>query len=157
LLSFGDEEEFEEPKTIPQKKLLSSHDALNDPSLSKEYAASPEVLAKERERLKQAEEKKEKLKEEIRAAEGQPKESESYEKFDERMKNMLLKKRKQMDDFKGITKEDLIDSEEDTPIIKTTGKKAVRGLIQKTRGADTKKEESESESSDEDILTEQQK
>ena len=157
MLSFGDEEEFEEPKPIPQKKLLSSHDALNDPSLSKEYAVSPDVLAKERERLKQAEDRKEKLKEEIRAAEIQPKETESYEKFDEKMKGGLLKKRKQMKDFKGITKEDLMDSEEDSPIVKTTGKKAVRGLMQKTRGADSKKEEIESESSDEDMLTEQQK
>ncbi len=64
LLSFGDAEELAtiEPK---KTKLMSSHDALNDPSLSKEYAVSPEVLAKERERAKVAEEKREKLKQEI--------------------------------------------------------------------------------------------
>lgn len=118
-------------------------------------------MAKERARLKEAEEKKEKLKEEIRAADSQIKESQeadtkSYSKFDEKMKGMVLKKRRQLDDIKGITKEDLIDSDDD-PIVKGDGKKTIRGLVQKTKETGSKPEESESESSDEDMLTEQQK
>ena len=143
--------------------MVSSHDVLNDPSLSKDYAVSPEVLAKEKEKLRVAEEKKEKLKEEIRSveikAENQTEEK-FYIKFEEKMKNMLLKKRLLMDDIKKITDEDLVESDNEDPVIKGDDKKKlVRGLMQKTRSInmDVKQEESESGSSDEDLLTEEQK
>ena len=116
-------------------------------------------MAKEKEKLREAEEKKEKLKEEIRSveikAENQTEEK-LYITFEEKMKNMMLKKRRLMDDMKKITDEDLVDSDNADPVIKGDDKKKlVRGLMQKTRSInmDVKQEESESGSSAEELLT----
>jgi hypothetical protein len=137
LLSFADAEDFEAERTsaVAKHKLQSSHDALNDPSLSKEYAVSPEVLAKEREKLKLAAEKKEKLKQEILnkkkiledtvhsivATQTKIQEGDLNEppppppaSFDEKMKAMLLKKRRLMDDLKKVHDEEIGF----TPIVK---------------------------------------
>ena len=172
LLSFADAEDFEAPKAVQQlqpKKIVSSHDALNDPSLSKQYAVSPEVLAKEREKLKELEEKKEKLKQEISekkqktvTAEPVPIEqsaSSSYTKFDEKMKSMMLKKRRLMDDLEKIEPEDNAGQDDD-PVVKADDKKkSARGFVQKTKGADLdeEKNESGSEGDEDEFLTAEQK
>ena len=131
LLSFADAEDFESEEA-KKKKIISSHDALNDPSLSKEYAVSPEVLAKERERLKEIEERKEKLKQEIsnkkKTSEIMPppvtqekqgdETQEAYAKFDEKMKAMLLKKRRLMDDIKKVDEEEIDNVDGEGPVVK---------------------------------------
>ena len=139
-MSFADAEDFEPQKEQQKFKLLSSHDALNDPSLSKEYAVAPEVLAKERAKLKDAEEKKDKLKQEVLnkkkaleetvqtiiSAQEKPSEEKQaaqepeYSNFDEKMKAMLNKKRRLMDDLKRVDDEELekLDQDEDNPIVK---------------------------------------
>ncbi len=201
LLSFADTEDFGAPPApqkaaaaaAPPKKILSSHDALNDPSLSKEYAVPPEVLAKEREKLRLAEERKEKLKQEISekkasaapiatkgaeipapaatSAEPVADEKAKYAKFDEKMKTMLLKKRKLMDDVKKISEEEIDKAagggekgdDDESPVVKGGDKKkTARGFVQKTRGVGLEDESKESQSGesaseDDEFLTVEQK
>jgi len=146
LLSFAESEDYADQKNVEtkKKKLQSSHDALNDPSLSKEYAVSPEILAKEKEKLRQAEEKKEKLMAEISekkrtledkvrsiiSADNKPenrteKEEPKYSSFENKMKEMLIKKRRLMDDLKKVDDEEIGAAEDSEPVVIENANKSI--------------------------------
>jgi len=110
LLSFGDEEDIKELEADKdaknhEHKILSSHDALDDPHLLKQPIVSKEDLEK-KQRLKEENElKKKDLKSKITMAhEGKAPDGETEMTFDEQMrKNLQSKKRKLEKDDPNLT------------------------------------------------------
>ena len=82
LLSFGDDEEEEEPMAAPRAKggIRSSHDSLQDPRLLKEEVVSREELARKRREREEEEARKDKLRNTIKGKlKGAEKKAESAE------------------------------------------------------------------------------
>ncbi len=166
-------------------KILSSHDALDDPLLSKEYAVSVELLQKQKEKEDSLEINKTKLKQKIaekmkrinKPLENQEEigmDQNYIKNYTEKMKEDIIQKRKRMGDskiniteeLKKLKSEEESSEEEDEKLIGITeilSQKRNKNRLQmhKTEKFNLSESGSESqseyESDDEKYLTEEQK